>query len=156
MKNLVRFLTILFTVLPLSALLLNLFQLSVKIKLSKVDYQVVQNIFGEFPWLFMLEIAALGLTISLVIWERKKKRTFILLLIASVFFFISILLFFIYILPTNAKTSNWTNFPADWEDARSQWEYSNAIRAILNLIGFSFLILSLLKNRYYYRVGVAV
>jgi cytochrome bd-type quinol oxidase subunit 2 len=154
MKDLTRYLTALFALIPLSVLLYNLFEMPVKMNLSKERYQDVQGFTTNLSWLIAFEIAAMIMTVILILIEKKKKRTFIHLLIALICFVISIALFFIFILPADLTTSNWSNLPTDWEPLRTQWEYSNAGRAILSLAGFSFIILAFLKNRNYYRVGL--
>ncbi len=152
MKNLTRYLTMLFALIPLSVLLSNLFEMPAKINLSKDNYQLIQGFSSEFVWLILFEIAALVMTVILIVIEKKKKRTLKHLLIALICFVISIALFFIFILPTDLTTNNWSDFPIDWESLRAQWEYSNAIRALLSFAGFSFIVLAFLKNRNYYRV----
>ena len=151
MKNLIRYLTVLFPLIPLSVLLSNLFEMPVKINLSKENYQAVQTFSGELSWLIAFEIAALIMTIILISIEKKKKRTYKNLVVAGSCFLVSIVLFFITILPINLSTVNWTIFPAEWETLRTQWEYWNAARAMLSLTGLSFIVLALLKNRNYYR-----
>ncbi len=152
MKNLTRYLTMLFALIPLSVLLSNLFEIPVKINLSKDNYQLIQGFSSELVWLILFEVAALIMTVILIVIEKNKKRTFRHLLIALICFVISIALFFIFILPADITTNNWSDFPIDWESLRAQWEYSNAIRALLSFAGFSFIVLAFLKNRNYYRV----
>ena len=152
MKNLTRFLTMLFALIPLSVLLSNLFEMPDKINLSKDNYEVIQGYSSELVWLVLFEIGALIMTIVLIVIEKKKKRTYKHLLLALICFAVSITLFFIFILPADITTNNWSDFPTDWQPLRAQWEYSNAIRAILSFAGFSFIVLAFLKNRNYYRV----
>ena len=51
-----------------------------------------------------------------------------------------------FIAPVNAKIATWTpgTIPADWTWRRSQWEYTHAVRAILEILGLSALVLSIL------------
>lgn len=152
MKDLTRYLTMLFAIIPLSALLCNLFELPAKMNLSKENYQAIQGVSSGLYWLIVFEIAALIMIAILIMIEKKKKRTFKRLLVALICFVISLALFFIFTLPANITTNSWTVFPTGWETLRLQWEYSNAIRAIISFTGFSFIVLALLKNRNYYRV----
>jgi len=50
--------------------------------------------------------------------------------------------------PVNAETAKWTasSIPPDWSRWRSQWEYSHAARFVLHLIGFSALLISLIRT----------
>ena len=49
--------------------------------------------------------------------------------------------------PVNAETAKWTasSIPPDWSRWRSQWEYSHAARFVLHWIGFSALLISLIR-----------
>ena len=151
MKNTIRFLAVLFAAISLSVLLCQFFEWPVKTNLSKDDYLVEQKLFNSLSWVYFIEFLALLHTLILVLLERKKKRTFILLLIALVAFAISIVIFFIFTLPTDIATSSWSMLPDNWESLRDQWEDSVVWRALINLTGFSFLVLAMLRNRYYYR-----
>jgi Domain of unknown function (DUF1772) len=150
MKNLLRFITIFFEVITLSALLTHLLELPGKINLSKENYQVVQGIYRGWSWLGIFEIGAIFLTLIWTLADSRKKRIFPFLLTALLCFIISITIFFIFTFPANNTTVNWTQLPGDWQSLQKNWEYSHAVRAVLNLVGFSFLIVTLLKekNRY--------
>jgi len=146
MKNLLSFLTIMFAVITLGALLAHLFELPRKMMLSKEDYQVVQGIYSGWAWLGIFEIGTILLTLIWMISERKKKPIFPSLLTALLLFVISLAIFFLFTFPANQATINWTHLPDAWETLRIKWEYSHGIRAVLNLIGFGFLIAALMKK----------
>ena len=146
MKNLIRFITIVFATVTLSALLAHLMELPGKIYLSKENYQTVQQIYRGWAWLGILEIGAILLTLVWAIMERKKP-IFSFLLIAFLLFNSSLVIFFIYTFPANNITLNWTQLPVNWEKLRKQWEYSHAVRTFLNFAGFCLLIIALLKDR---------
>ncbi|MEJ7683011.1 MAG: hypothetical protein WKG06_35175 [Segetibacter sp.] len=146
MKNVLRFTTILFAVITLSALMTHLLEFRGKINLSKGNYQVVQSIYRGWAWLGIFEVGAILLTLIWTITNRKNKNIFILLLSALICFTISLIIFFIFTFPANQAAVNWTQLPQQWEPLRMKWEYSHAIRAVLNLIGFSFLIVCLIKS----------
>ena len=145
MKNLIRFTTLLFTAITLSAVMAHLLELRVKIQLSKENYQTVQGIYSGWQWLGIFEIGAIVLTLIWTIFDCKLK-TFPFLVAAATCFILSIILFFSLTFPTNQATTNWTNLPDNWAKLRKTWEYSHAIRALLSLLGFSFLVSGLLKN----------
>ncbi|MDV2994612.1 MAG: hypothetical protein N4J56_004266 [Chroococcidiopsis sp. SAG 2025] len=48
----------------------------------------------------------------------------------------------------NAEFAQWTvNFiPAEWTQVRNQWEYSHATRFVLQLLGLSALLISVLSE----------
>lgn len=146
MKNIVRFTAMIFTVITLSALMAHLLELRIKISLSKVDYQIVQGIYSGWQWLGIFEIGAILLTLIWAIIELKSKSIFPYILAALLCFIASMAIFFVNVFPTNQVTLNWTNLPKNWQELRNSWEYSHAIRAMLSFIGFSFLVITLLKN----------
>ena len=146
MKNLLRFVTIIFAVITLGALLAHLFELPGKMRLSKAEYQAVQGIYSGWAWLGIFEIGAILLTIIWTISERKNKKIFPGLIGASALFIVSLVIFFMFTYPANQATTNWTILSQNWKKLRKSWEYSHGLRAVLNLTGFSFLIVALLKN----------
>lgn len=152
MKNLLRFLTVMFAVIPLSVLLCNLIEASDILDLPKDSFLAFEHFTIGLSWLIIFEIIAFLLTILLILVEKKKKRSSKHLLVASVFYLISILLFFIFILPVNISTEGWTVLPLEWYDQRLHLEYATAIRAVFSFTGFSLIVLALLQNRNYYRV----
>ncbi len=146
MKNLLRFLTIIFEVITLGALLAHLFELQHKISLSPEEYKIVQGIYRGWAWLGMFEIGAILFTLIWTISERKNKYIFPYLLTALIIFVVSITIFFTFTFPANNATLNWTVLPQNWELLRMNWEYSHAARALLNLTGFVFLIIAVLRK----------
>ena len=63
MKDLIRFIALLFTAITLSAVMAHLLEMPVKINLSKEDYQTVQGIYSGWQWLGIFEMGAILLTI---------------------------------------------------------------------------------------------
>jgi hypothetical protein len=147
MKNLIRFLTVVFAMITLSALLAHLFALSGKINLSREDYQTVQGIYRGWALIGIVETGAILLTFIWMVMDRGKKRAFPFLLTALICFVISYIVFFVFTFPANNATANWTTLLENWQILRHQWEYSHACRAILNFIGFCALILVLVDDR---------
>ncbi len=43
-------------------------------------------------------------------------------------------LFFVWTYPANQATGNWTSAPENWEQLRTQWEYSHAANAALTFV----------------------
>jgi hypothetical protein len=146
MKNLIRFTALLFTAITLSAVMAHLLELRVKMLLSKEDYQTVQGIYSGWQWLGIFEMGAIILTVIWAVFDRKSKNIFPFLISALLSFVISITIFFIFTFSANQATLNWTSLPDNWDELRKIWECSHAIRAILSLFGFSFLVVALLKN----------
>ena len=145
MKHLLQFSTVLLAVIVLAALIAHLLSLPGKINLSKKEYQLVQGIYRGWAWIGMAEIAAILLILVWTITDRNDKHIFPWLLTALLCFTVSLAIFFIYTFPANQATANWTELPQNWQHLRNNWEYSHAVRAALNLLGFSFLIVVLLR-----------
>jgi hypothetical protein len=57
-------------------------------------------------------------------------------------------IWWIFINPVNAEVSTWVPdaIPADWMRYRSQWEYTHAARAVLQIMGLSALVISVLAE----------
>lgn len=146
MRDVIKFVAILFTAITLSATMAHLLEFRIKIDLSKENYQTVQSIYSGWKWLGIFEFGAIILTIIWTIFDHKFKNIFPFLLSASICFVLSIIIFFVFTFPTNQATLNWTSLPTNWQELRKIWEYSHAVRAILCLIGLSFLLLALLKS----------
>jgi hypothetical protein len=139
-----RFLSLLFTALALSAGLAHLLALPNKIKLPRDDYLTVQQIYRGWALLGIVLFAALLSTLILTIMVRKETTIFVLSLIALVCIVATLTVFFVFTYPANQQTNNWTFLPENWTGLRNQWEYSHAANAVLYLIALILLILSVL------------
>lgn len=49
---------------------------------------------------------------------------------------VSLSVFFIWILPGNQQTANWTTQPENWEILRRNWEYGHASNAVIVFLAF--------------------
>jgi hypothetical protein len=147
MRNAIRFAAIIFSVITLSVLLAHLFELPGKMKLSLQEYQIVQSVYSGWAWLGVVEIGAILLVSIWLYRERNTTKRFRFLLSAVLLFVASLIIFFVFTFPTNVQTRNWTLLPTHWQALRNKWEYSHAVRAVLNLGGFSFLMATLLVRR---------
>jgi hypothetical protein len=69
-------------------------------------------------------------------------------LYGAVLYLIALLLWFAIVFPANLDLATWLTgpVPADWESVRMRWETGHAINTIVQLIGFSFLLLSVLAD----------
>lgn len=152
MKNITRLTTVLFVLIPLSSLLYNSFELSYKINLPGEQYLAVQGYNNDISWLIFFEVGANIMTAVLLLLEKNKKHMYRLLLAALLCFIVSMGLYYFLILPADLATGEWGYLPADWQSDRDEWEYVNAIRALINLTGFICIMFSFFKNRNYYRI----
>jgi hypothetical protein len=142
--NILHFCSLFFTALALSAAMAHLLELPNKILLPQREYQVVQQIYRGWALLAIVVIGAFVSTALLAYQVRGEGWVFSLFLTALVCIVATQILFWIFTYPANQQTHNWTFFPENWQQLRTQWEYSHAAGAILDLIAFSALVLSLL------------
>jgi hypothetical protein len=96
----------------------------------------------------MFEVGAVVLAAVLAWQLRGLGRAFGLALAGAVLLVAAHLLFWLLVAPVNAEIATWTPgvFPADWASWRAQWEYSHALRALLQIAGFAALLGSALAE----------
>lgn len=139
--NDVLFWCLLSTALTAAAGLAHLYALPNKLRLNWQDYLTVQQIYRGWALLGIVVIAAVILNLLLAIKLRDEGSVFLLALTAFLSTLASQVLFWLYTFPVNRMTKNWTVVPADWLRLRSQWEYSHAAGAILDLTALILLFL---------------
>jgi len=141
-----RFFSLLFTALALAPALAHLLELPNKIGLARDDYLAVQQIYRGWALLGFVVVAALISTLVLAIEVRKRPGEYA----SAVFAFLCIagtqVLFWTFTFPANRQTNNWTMLPENWMALRTQWEYSHAAGAVLNLIALVALLFSVLPR----------
>jgi hypothetical protein len=142
--NIARFFSLLFVALVLAPALAHLLELPNKIGLSHEDYLVVQQIYRGWALLGIVVFGALISTLVLTIMVRHQPKVFSMTLVAFLCVAGAHVVFWIFTFPANQETINWTVLPENWMALRAQWEYSHAAGAVLNLIAFIMLVLSVL------------
>lgn len=144
--NVVRFLSLLFLAFALGGSLAHLYELPHKISLSAEDYLVVQQIYRGWALLGIAVAGTLTATLVLAILLRGRGAALGLVLIALLCIIGTQLIFWTITFPVNQATDNWTSLPVDWRALRARWEWSHAAGALLNLVAFASLLLSLLRD----------
>jgi hypothetical protein len=148
----VRFITLLFTALLMGTTLCHTMELPAKM-LYKGELWATVN--KSLYWVFappvgaIIEMGAILSAIVLSFVVRKHNFAFRLTLIATVCLVIAFFVVWVgFIAPMNAQIEQWTlgSLPANWTQIRNQWEYSHATRFVLHLVGFSALLLSILRE----------
>lgn len=91
-------------------------------------------------------VGALLSTLILTIMVRNHPGEFAWSLVAFLCIAGTQVVFWAFTFPVNRKTSNWTVLPENREALRTQWEYSHATSAILNIIAFIALAISVLHG----------
>ncbi|KAA2238446.1 DUF1772 domain-containing protein [Chitinophaga agrisoli] len=144
MNRTFTFLSLLFAMLALSPSMAHLLEMYQKLQMPQQDYAVVQQIYRGWALLGAFQVCFLVAVFIKLLHE--KGAAFRLTLGALVCSAAMLLLFFFFTFPVNRATANWTQLPENWAALRLQWEYSHAIVAILGLIAFILLLLSLLER----------
>ncbi|HEX6005702.1 MAG TPA: DUF1772 domain-containing protein [Burkholderiales bacterium] len=142
-----QFLSLLFTALALAPALAHLMELPNKIGLSREAYLAVQQIYRGWALLGIVVIGAMVFTFALAVLSRGRGRTFALALIGFLCIVGTQVIFWTFTFPANQATANWTTLPENWVALRTQWEYSHAASAVLNLVAFVSVALSVLSDK---------
>jgi hypothetical protein len=142
-----RFSSLLFAALALAPALAHLLELPNKIGLSRDEYLIVQQIYRGWALLGFVVFGALLSTLALTLLARRRPREFRTALLAFLCILGTQVVFWTFTYPTNQATLNWTVLPENWMVLRSQWEYSHAASAILNLIALIALIYGSVTRR---------
>jgi hypothetical protein len=138
------FLAFLFVGLTLGPSLAHLFELPNKIDLPEGAYFAVQAIYRGWTLLGVVVVGALVSTLMLSLLVRRQPAASRWAGVAFLSLAAAQVVFWIYTFPANQATANWTTVPANWEALRTQWEYSHAAGAGLNLLALVALVLSVL------------
>ena len=140
-----RFSSLLFAALALAPAMAHLLELPNKIGLSKDHYLVVQQIYRGWALLGIVVFGALLSTLVLTVMSRRQKA-FTPALVGFLCIVGTQIVFWTFTFPANQETMNWTVLPERWEALRTQWEYSHAASALLNLTGFIAVVLAVLRG----------
>jgi hypothetical protein len=147
LKQWAYFVAFLFAALALGPALAHLFALPNKIELPEAQYFVAQGIYRGWAFLGIVVIGALLSTLALAVVLRHDRRPMLWAALAFLCIAGTQVIFWTWTYPANAATVNWTMVPTNWEALRTQWVYSHAASACLNLAAMIALILSILSWR---------
>ena len=141
-----RFTALLFAALALGPALAHLLELPNKIGLPREAYLTVQQVYRGWALLGIVVFGALVCTLALAIGARRHRREFIPALVAFLCIAGTQAIFWTFTFPANVQTGQWTMLPEHWQALRTQWEYSHAASAVLNLAAFIALIVAVLAR----------
>lgn len=125
----------------------HLFSLLSKMRLSPPDYMIAQRAYDGWALFGLPILAALILTLWHSYLVRADPAAMRLSLLAFLCLVAMQAIFWIYTYPMNVASRNWTVLPDEFEVARSQWEYSHAVGAILNFVALAAITASTLVSR---------
>lgn len=142
--TIVRWIGVITTAVPLTALGAHVFELPNKLNLDGPLWLAVQqNLYrGWGPFVAPFEIIAIVTAWVLLVLVRGRRPAFALTFVAAVCLTALLVEFFLVVAPVNAAFAAWTasTLPADWPDYRRQWEVGHAIGFGLALTAFCALL----------------
>jgi ABC-type spermidine/putrescine transport system permease subunit I len=77
---------------------------------------------------------------------RRQCRSFGYALAAFLLIAANLAIFFVWTFPTNQATNNWTVVPKNWNELRSQWEYSHAATAVVTFAALVCVVIAVLRQ----------
>jgi hypothetical protein len=145
--NAIRFLSLFLVALALVPAGAHVLELPAKIRLGAEEYLAVQQLYRGWALMGIAVVGVLLSTLTLAAMSRHRAGEFGLALLAAACFAGALAVFFAFTYPVNQLTGNWTALPENWPVLRSQWEYSHALGAGLQLVALVSLILALVRGR---------
>jgi hypothetical protein len=134
------FASIILVAISMAATWAHLLEMPAKLRLSRSDYFMVQQIYRGWAWLGVFIVAALASTSSLAVLTRADRMMAAATAAATACIGLALVVFFSYTFPANQATVNWTSIPENWSMLRRQWEYAHAVEALLYLFALLFLV----------------
>jgi hypothetical protein len=107
--------------------------------------QSMYRLFGP-PIGAIVEGGAWLTSVVLAVFVRKRRPAFRWTVGGAACFVLAQVLWWLFVFPVNNHMKNWTpdTMPADWMRWRAQWEFTHAVRAILQITGLGALLYSVL------------
>jgi hypothetical protein len=145
-----RFISTYLTAITLSLTFCHLLEMPRKMQYGEALYMSVQHsLYLSFGLVGVFaEVGAVVFLVALCIMLRKHGPTFYATLIATVCVGTGLAIWIAFVSPANTQMAQWSAvpLPANWTDVRKQWEFGHAVSAILDLIGFGALVISVLLD----------
>ena len=145
-----RFTTIILTALTMGMAFCHLLEMPARLTWDAALW-VTTTVPGGLYWLFgtvgaCIDVGSWVTASTLVFLVRKRTPTFQWTLVGACLLVAAHALWWFFVFPVNAEIATWTSetIPANWEPWRIQWEYTHAVRALLQIVGFAALLLSVL------------
>jgi hypothetical protein len=144
--RLIQFLAIMLTALALVPSGAHLAALPNKMAMAQAAYFVAQQVYAGWALFGIVLFGALIANLVHVIVLRRLGRSLGYALASFLFIAAGLVIFFVGTLPTNQATSNWTVVPKNWNELRSQWEYSHASNAIMTFAALVCVVIAVLRQ----------
>ena len=128
----IQFLAVVLTALALLPGGAHLMALPAKIGMPEDPYFVAQQIYRGWAWAGVVIVLAIFANFAAAFLAHGRRRQ--LFTVAGSLIAATLALFFVWTYPANQATGNWTSVPENWEQLRTQWEYSHAVNAALTFL----------------------
>ena len=129
-----QFLAVILTALALLPGGAHVMSLSAKIAMPEEPYFVVQQIYRGWAWAGAVIFLAIFVNILAALLTRANRRKWPLFAAAGLLIAATLAIFFTWTYPANQATGNWTSVPENWEQLRTEWEYSHAVNAAISFL----------------------
>jgi hypothetical protein len=144
--RLIQFLAIMLTALALVPSGAHLAALPNKMAMAQAANFVAQQIYAGWALFGIVLFGALAANLAHAIVMRRQGRSFGYALGAFLLIAANLATFFVWTLPTNQATNNWTVAPSNWNELRSQWEYSHAANAVVTFAALVCVVIAVLRQ----------
>lgn len=143
----VQLITVLLVAIALVPSGAHLAELPNKLGLPVANYMIVQTLYSGWALFGVIVVGALVSAALHTYLVRANRTAFLWSAIAFCCIVGTQVVFWLFTFPMNALSENWTVVPPDLGAARTQWEYSHAVSACLNLAALVAVMISILTSR---------
>jgi hypothetical protein len=117
-----------------------------KLRLNADQYLASQRAYDGWSLFGIVAAGALLSTLWLTIALYRRGEAWSVAALAFGLVVASHALFWIFTLPANKATDNWTKLPGNWTALRLQWEYSHAAAAVLDFLALVLLVFAAVRR----------
>jgi hypothetical protein len=142
----IQFLAIMLTALALVPSGAHLAALPNKMAMAQADYFVAHQIYNGWALFGIALFGALVANLAHTIALRMRGRSFGYALASFLFIAAGLVIFFVWTFPPNQATNNWTVVAKNWNELRSQWEYSHAANAIVTFAALVCVVVAVVRQ----------
>ena len=144
--RIIQFLAIILTALAFVPSGAHLAALPNKIAMAQAAYFIAQQIYAGWALFGIVLFSALVANLAHAIVLRKLGRSFGYALASFLFIAANLVICFVCTFPTNQATNNWTVATKNWNELRSQWEYSHAANAMVTFAALVCVVIAVLRQ----------
>ena len=145
MMRTIQFLAVVLTAIALIPAGVHLAEMPNKIDMAQSAYFTTQDIYRGWAVFGFVLMAAILADLALAIATRAHRTALVWASTAFALMVASVAIFFLWTEPANVATEYWTVAPPNWEAWRTQWEYAHAGAAVVTLLAFLAVVLSVLS-----------